>query len=505
MNETVVELRGIEKRFFGVPVLEDVNLRFAAGRVTGIVGENGAGKSTLMNLLGGIHAPDRGDMVLDGRPYAPRDPAEARTAGVALVHQELNLFANLSVAENLRLTDFPGVRRCGGALIHPGRLHREAQEVLRRVALDVPPSTLVERLTPGQQQLVEIAKGLQRGAHLLLLDEPTTSLTETEAGRLFEIVQSLKTQDMAVVYISHNLNHVLKVCDDVVVLRDGRVQAHGPRGEFDLDRLISLMVGRTIDNVFPDRTARPSDEPLLEVEALTQPGVVNRVSFALHQGEVLGLSGLMGAGRTELARILFGLDPYASGRILIRGKPLKPKPATCIQRGMALVTESRRDDGLLMDSPIVDNAVLASLGGFSTRVGGFFRGGRASNEVKRMVTRLSIACRSIRNQPVKTLSGGNQQKVVLGKWLLAQPRVIILDEPTRGVDVGAKVEIYRLIGDLVAAGSGVLIISSELEELVGLCDRILVMTAGEIRSEVRRDQFDREHLLREAFGRERIG
>jgi ribose transport system ATP-binding protein len=337
------------------------------------------------------------------------------------------------------------------------------------------------------------------------LDEPTTSLTETEAARLFKIIQSLKSRGIAVVYISHNLGHVMKICDDVVVLRDGRVQAHGPRQEFDLDRMISLMVGRTIDRVFPERRSRPAEAPLLEVNDLTQPGLINRVSFTLHRGEVLGLSGLMGAGRTELARILFGLDPYASGRISIEGKPLRPSPKACIDRGMALVTESRRDDGLLMDSPVLENVVLASLGTFSTRIGGFFRRGRAARDVQQATSRLSVACRSLTKQPVKTLSGGNQQKIVLGKWLLAQPQAIILDEPTRGVDVGAKVEIYRLITDLVAAGSGVLIISSELEELVGLCDRILVMTAGEIRSEVRHDDFDREHLLREAFGRERIG
>ena len=501
-----LRLSQIGKQFFGVPVLSDIHLNLSAGQVMGLIGENGAGKSTLMNICGGLLQPDRGHLRLAGQPYAPRDAAEAAACGIAIVHQELNLFPNLTVAENLLLTDFPGLgtRRGRTLWINRKSLVQQAHAALARVGLEVSPDERLERLSPGQRQLVEIAKALRQQAKVMLFDEPTTSLTTREAERLFEIIRDLKQRGMAIVYISHNLNDVRQLCDSIVVLRDGQIQADGPANDFELDQLIALMVGRQISQIFPNRPPIGQGAPLFQVAHLTQPGVVRDIGFDLQRGEVLGLSGLMGAGRTELARMLFGLEPFATGQIWLDGKPFDPTPRRCISHGMALVTENRREDGLLLEASILDNAVLAALPRFANRVSQRFRSRQAVQAVSDVADQMHVSFRSLTRQPVMTLSGGNQQKVVIGKWLLTQPRMVILDEPTRGIDVGAKVEIYRLINQLAQTGTGILIISSELEELVGLCDRILVMAQGEIRSEVTRDQFDREHLLREAFGKERL-
>lgn len=502
MTEPILEIDQLTKCFFGVPVLSDIQLRLHAGQSIGLIGENGAGKSTLLNLIGGLLQPDGGQMRLFGQTYAPQSAADATALGIALVHQELNLFPNLNVAENIFLTDFPSAG--WGAWIRKRQLFEQTTQVLRRVGLEVSPQELLERLSPGQRQLVEVAKAIRQNARVLLLDEPTTSLTAPESERLFAILRDLRHRGMSVVYISHNLNDVRALCDSIVVLRDGQIQANGPAESFDLDQLISLMVGRRIHQLYPERQSACTERPVLEVRELSQPGVVRDISFQLFQGEVLGISGLMGAGRTELARMLFGLDPYQSGTISVYGKRIRPTPQRCIRAGMAFVTESRREDGLLLDASILDNSVLASLRRFTRPVIPWFQQLRARAAVQQATSDLQLRYHSATQQPVITLSGGNQQKVVVAKWMLTEPRIVILDEPTRGIDVGAKVELYRLINRLAEQGTGLLIISSELEELVGLCDRILVMANGQLRSEVRRDQFDRETLLREAFGKERL-
>ncbi len=504
----LLQFEAIGKSFFGVPVLKAVNFGVGEGRIVGLVGENGAGKSTLMNLLGGILMPDAGTMRFRGATYAPRTPRDARAAGIGFVHQELNLFPNLSIAENLFLTGFPRM----GPLIRSRELIKRAAGLLSRVGLDLPPTTAVERLTTGERQLVEIAHALSFDARLIILDEPTTSLSAREIDRLFALVRQLRDEGRSLFYISHALGDVLNLSDDVVVLRDGEVVGQGKAAGFDQSRLVSLMVGRELKQLFPARRAAASPEapgsagpgsaagaPLLEVRHVSQPGVVHDISFTLRRGELLGLSGLMGAGRTELARILFGLDPHEGGTISVAGLPLAGSPRRRIRCGLAMLTESRRDDGLCLEASVADNMALVTLPGRTAtplRLLDFTALREALAKVReavRLQPRLTGA------QPVKTLSGGNQQKVVLAKWLLAEPQVLILDEPTRGIDVGAKSEIYQLVRELADRGAGVLIVSSDLEELVGLCDRILVMNRGRITGEFGHDEFDRERILNAAL------
>lgn len=462
-----------------------------------------------MNLLGGNLQPDAGELRVNGQPYSPRNPNDARAAGIAFVHQELNLFPNLSIAENLFLTDFPLVGG-GTPWIDRRALRSRAAELLRQVGLDHSPDTLVERLPTGERQLVEIAKAIGANARIIILDEPTTSLSARECERLFTLLNQLREQGIAMIYISHALGDVLRLCDDLVVLRDGEVVGGGAATEFTHDRLVSLMVGRQLNQLYPERRppARrelrdmrnaPSRRPALQVCSLSQPGVVRDISFSLAAGEVLGISGLMGAGRSELARILFGLDPYSSGEILLDDKPLDGPPRDRIRRGLAFLTEDRRQEGLCMEAAIADNLALVTLAQHARTPARWldFAGIRSAVTQMRDAVRLSPAARDA--QPVRTLSGGNQQKVVLGKWLLAEPKVLILDEPTRGIDVGAKFEIYQLIHQLADRGAGVLVISSEIEELIGICDRILVMRQGEITGEFPREEFDREKILAAAL------
>ena len=492
----MLEFRDIRKSFFGVPVLKGVSFTVGAGRIVGLVGENGAGKSTLMNILGGNHRPDGGALLLDGGAFEPRGPRDAEAARVAFIHQELNLFPNLSIAENLFLTAFP--RRTGTPFIATKPLRERTRGLLAEVGLDAPPETPVEQLSAGERQLVEIAKALSLEARLIILDEPTTSLTARETERLFALMERLRGRGIAMIYISHVLEDVLRLCDDIVVLRDGELVATGPRVEFPKERMVTLMVGRTIQQFFPPRTTAPSSESVLEVDGLTQPGVVRDIRFTLRRGEVLGLAGLMGSGRSELARILFGLDPCARGEVRVNGRALdRRSPRACIRERIAFLTEDRRAEGLCLEASIADNLALVTLPAHAPLGWLHLAGLRARTAGIREAVRLNKSARDA--QPVKSLSGGNQQKVVLAKWLLAEPSVFILDEPTRGIDVGAKTEIYALINDLVARGAGVLVISSEIEELIGICDRILVMNRGELTDEIARPDFDRERILRAAL------
>ncbi len=494
----MIEFLNIEKSFFGVKVLKGVSFAVKPGQTVGIVGENGAGKSTLMNIIGGNLAADSGEMRLDGRPYAPESPREAERARVAFIHQELNLFANLTIAENIFIGGFPR-RHTWLPFIERRRIHERTNELLREVNLTSPPDTPIERLSAGERQLVEIAKALAFDARLIIFDEPTTSLTARETERLFTIIGRLRARGISMIYISHGLGHVLKLCDEIVVLRDGAVVGNEPVSHFTLERMVALMVGREITQLFPKRDTQPGDEIALDVRGVSQPGVARDITFQLRRGEILGVSGLMGSGRSELARILFGLDPCAAGEIRLNGELLTGlSPRERIERGLAFLTEDRRAEGLCMEAAIADNIALVALPRFVRTLVRFVNRTESRAAVNAIRGAVKLTAGAPDEQAVKTLSGGNQQKVVLAKWLLIDPKVFILDEPTRGIDVGAKHEAYRLINQMAARGAAVLMISSEVEELIGMCDRILVMGGGEIRDTIEPHQFDRERILRAA-------
>jgi len=503
-SNELVSFQQIEKSFFGVRVLKQISFSVAAGRIVGVVGENGAGKSTLMNVLGGNLQADAGTMRFNGENFAPKSPRDAKAAGIGFVHQELNLFTNLSIAENLFVTDFPMT----GPVIDRAELNQRTAGLLQRVGLELSPDTVVERLSSGERQLVEIAHALSFDARLLILDEPTTSLSSRECDRLFALVRQLRDDGRSIIFISHALGDVLRLCDEVVVLRDGEVVGKGNATEFSSLRLVSLMAGREFKQLFPERKSRVQREPLLEVRHVSQPGIVRDISFTLRRGEVLGLSGLMGAGRTELARIIFGLDPHSGGEIRMEGERLRGLPRSRVKQRVAMLTESRREDGLCLEASVADNMALVTLPQRTRTPGRLIDFAGVKNALARIREAVRLQPTVRFEQPVQTLSGGNQQKVVLAKWLLAEPKVLILDEPTRGIDVGAKFEIHQLILERADRGAGVLVISSEIEELIGLCDRILVLSRGQITAEFTRAEADRERILQAAFagheGRETV-
>ncbi len=501
MTAPVLKLNGISKAFAGVHALKDVSLELNGGAILGLVGQNGAGKSTLMNIIGGILKPDAGNLELSGVSYAPPSPGAAAKHGIAFIHQELSLFTNLTIAENIFLARFPVGRF--GALIDRAALHDKARELLNRVNLDLEPQALVSTLSPGERQLVEVARALQLDADIIIFDEPTTSLTARETKRLFTLIKQLRKSGKAIVYISHILADVLALADDIVVLRDGEVVAAGPAEKFTVSGMVVAMVGRSLEQLYPPRLATPQEEVLLSAHGLSARGIIDDVNFDLHKGEILGLFGLMGSGRTELARILFGIEPHDAGKIVVAGEELTGQsPLDSIQHRIAFVTENRRAEGLLLKASIADNVALAALSDLSVSPAGFIEPDRLQESVGAAVAGLSIKAPSLRT-PAKDLSGGNQQKVVLAKWLLCNPSVFIIDEPTRGIDVGAKYEIYSIIDRLAADKGGVLFISSELEELLAMCDHILVMSKGEIVGSFARAGFDRERILAAAFGETR--
>jgi len=497
----ILEYHGVGKSFFGVPVLQNVSFSLQEGHILGVVGENGAGKSTLVNILGGVVQPDEGHIQFRGREFCARRPTDAFAQGIAFIHQELNLFTNLSVAENLFIAGFPTRRFAGLRWIDRRRAAERAGELLRTVGLAIPPDTPVEMLSQGERQLVEIAKALGMDARLIIFDEPTTSLSRADAERLLALIGRLRAERISIIYISHTLSDIFRLCDDLLVLRDGEVVGTGPRERFSEAALISLMVGRTLDQYYPPRDAQPSGEVALEVAGLYQPGIAEKIEFRLHRGEVLGIAGLMGAGRSELARILFGLEPHSAGKIWVAGHEVQVRsPREAIRHGMAFLTDDRREEGLFMQAGVTGNIGIVSLRSF-TRGTGLVNATALKRSVAELAAAVRIKCANLDRQEVKTLSGGNQQKVVFAKWLLSKPAVLILDEPTRGIDIGARHEVYQIVNELAGRGTAILLISSDIEELIGVCDRILVMCAGEVRDEMKRAGFDRERILRAALGR----
>jgi ribose transport system ATP-binding protein len=490
------EMRGIRKAFGATVALDGVDLAVAPGEVCALVGQNGAGKSTLMAVLSGALAPDAGEMTLDGAPYRPKNPAEARRAGVAMIYQELSLAPHLTVMENILLGAEPA--RLG--LMRWNEVRERAQAVLAELHhADIAPEATVAALSPAEQQLVEIARALAVGSRVLVLDEPTSSLAREDALRLFDLVRRLKTRGHAVVYISHFIEEVLAVADRYVVLRDGRNVGGGPAAGATAEAIVSLMVGRRVDDLYP-RGARQRGEAILEVEAF-EPGAA---SFTLHRGEVLGIAGLLGAGRTRLLRALFGLAPVTSGRVRLAAFTGPHSPARRWRQGMGMLSEDRKGEGLALGLSIADNLTLSRLERLGP--GPTVMPSRQDSASRRWIDRLGIRCRGPR-QAVAELSGGNQQKVALARLLHHDVDVLVLDEPTRGIDVASKAEIYALIDALAAGGSApggrpkaVLIVSSYLPELLGLCDRIAVMHRGRLGPARPASELDEHRLMLEATG-----
>jgi ribose transport system ATP-binding protein len=493
--EPLLTLSGLTKRYATV-VLDHVSLELHPGEIHALVGENGAGKSTLARILAGLVMPDAGVMTLAGRPHAPRGKPDAEANGIRMVMQELNLIGTLSIAENIFLEHLPN--RLGW--IHRTRLHDAARALLERVGLsEVDPDRRVDTLGIGHQQLVEIAAGLSQDCRLLILDEPTAALTVPEIDRLFEQLHNLRAAGTAVLYISHRMEEILRISDRISVLRDGRLIATRPAAGFRLEEIIRLMVGRDLGQVI-DRTAHKPGRVVLRVSGLRREPVVHDVSFEAHAGEILGFAGLMGSGRTEAMRLVFGADRRDAGEIFLGGsaRPARLRtPRDAVRLGLALLPESRKEHGLLLPLSIRSNLTLLCLAAMS-RALGWIQTSQEDTEARRWVDRLSIRCHSL-GQRVGELSGGNQQKVVLAKWLARNCDVLIFDEPTRGIDVGARHEIYQLLGRLTDEGKALVVVSSDLKELLALCDRIAVMSAGRVAAVFRRDEWTEDRILSAAL------
>jgi ribose transport system ATP-binding protein len=491
----LLEARGIGKRFPGAQALDDVSLTVGRGEVLALIGENGAGKSTLLKILAGVCPPDEGRLAVDGSEVAFDGVQDALAVGIALIHQELNLADNLDLAGNIFLGREP--RR--GGFLRSADMHREAADWLRLVGLDLDPATPLADLPISRQQLVEIAKALSTRARLLIMDEPTSSLSARETDTLFGVVRDLRAQGVSVIWISHRLGEVIELADRVVVLRDGRNAGEiADRSQIDHDTMIRMMVGRAIDRL-ARRPSHPPGEEVLAVAGLqtrAHPG--QSLSLSVRASEIVGIAGLVGAGRTELLTTLFGVTPPVAGSIRVAGRPLAPRsPRDAIRAGLALVPEDRKQQGLVLEMAVRENMSLVSLASASR--GGFVDFAAERRLAAEMIPRLRIKTPNDR-QTVRFLSGGNQQKVVLAKWLAMRPRLLLLDEPTRGIDVGAKAEIYDLVHRLAGEGLAVLFVSSDMEELLSLADRGLVMHEGRLAGELARDQLSEENVMRLAAG-----
>lgn len=498
-SSALLWMQNVSKSFPGVLALDNVSLHVHAGEVLGLIGQNGAGKSTLMKILSGVYSIDTGSIMLEGKPVQIHNPHHAQQLGVSIIYQELNLMPNLSVMENI----FVG-REPGPPIFFSRRVvESAAQKILDRLKLTIKPTAIVRSLSVAEQQMVEIAKAISREVKVLIMDEPTSSLSETEVNTLFSIIAELKAQGMGVIFISHRLDEVLHICDRVSVLRDGRHVGDADIVDVSKDDMIRMMVGRSLETFFHEEEAAASSAPdiVLEVRNLWRRGnaldpnaeVLKDVSFSLRRGEILGLAGLVGAGRTELVRTIFGADQHSAGEIRINGAPVNiHSPLDAISHGIGLVPEDRKGQGLILAQSVSFNMTLANLQAFTQM--GFVRGGDERKQVGDYIKRLTVRTPS-QEQKVVNLSGGNQQKVVISKWLMVQPKILIMDEPTRGIDVGAKSEIYELMRQLAQAGISILMISSEFPELLAMSDRIVCLTEGRVTGELSRREATLESLM----------
>ena len=487
----LLEMRGITKEFPGVKALDGVNLTVRAGTVHALMGENGAGKSTLMKCLFGIYAKDSGTITLDGKEVSFKSSKEALENGVAMVHQELNQALTRSVTDNLWLGRYPKV---GGIIVSEGIMRRRTQEIFEELDVHVDPRAIMSTLPVSQRQMVEIAKAVSYDSKVIVFDEPTSSLTEVEVEHLFRIINMLRSKGCGIIYISHKMEEILRISDDVTIMRDGQWVATRPAKELTMDEIIRLMVGRELTNRFPPKDNVPGDV-ILEVENLSGKYTrLQEASFQLHKGEILGIAGLDGSGRTEVLENLFGAMTKGSGTIRLHGREIRNRtPRESIKNGFALLTEERRATGIFGIRDIRDNTVISNLKNY-------LMGGICLSD-KKMKADTDWAIQAMRiktpsqSTQIRSLSGGNQQKVIIGRWLLTKPEVLLLDEPTRGIDVGAKYEIYQLIIELAKEGKGVIMVSSEMPELLGVCDRILVMSGGRLAGEVDAKATSQEEIL----------
>ncbi|MCA6816116.1 sugar ABC transporter ATP-binding protein [Escherichia coli] len=495
MSETFLQMKHITKRFPGVLALNDVQFTLRRGEVHALLGENGAGKSTLMKILSGVYQPDEGEIIFEDKPVSFSDPLSAQNVGITIIHQEFNLFPELTVEENI----FIGREFCKK---NRWRLDEKQQrqatiEILQKLNLAIKPDTLVADLTVAQQQMVEIAKAISVNARILIMDEPTAALTETEIESLFRVTRLLKEQGTGIVYISHRLEELALIADRATVMRDGQYISTVDYECVKISDLIAMMVGRDLGNIYPRREALQQRIPVLEVNGLTRKGVLNDINFTLYRGEILGFAGLMGAGRTELARAIFGADSIDSGTLKLNGKETVIKDISdAIQQGISYLTEDRKKEGLALNLSVERNIMLGNYPEYSDRFGNI-DSRRCQQTSEEQVKALRIKTPNL-EQAALNLSGGNQQKIIIARWVCKDTDILIFDEPTRGIDVGAKLEIYELMNRLVAKGKSIIMISSELPEVLGMCDSILVMRSGRITGELSAKEATQEKIMQYA-------
>jgi len=496
MDSFKLQVLNISKTFPGVLALDNISLQLREGSVLVLCGENGAGKSTLMKIINGVHQPDVGEIRIDGIKVQIRNPIQARKHGIAMIFQELNYIPELTVEESL----FCGRLPTKFGKVDWRSVRRQTLELLKNENLPYSPTTPMKELSISDIQMLEILRAVSLEAKILIMDEPTSAITEREVDRLFQKIAELKARGASIIYISHKMDEIFKIADDIAILRDGRVVDSKPKEEFDIEKVISMMVGRKLSSNFP-KTEVPWGEEALRVEHLNSPGIFNDISFSVRRGEIIGFAGLMGAGRTEVMRAIFGLDPHTSGEIFIRGKKVRIRSVgDAISSKVAMLSEDRRRYGLVSVRSIRENVTLSSLHRFIHH--GWLHTAKETEVVSEICARMSVKAPGL-HTVVEALSGGNQQKVVLAKWMLNEPDVLIMDEPTRGIDVGAKYEIYKLMSQLALENRALIMVSSELPELLGMCDRIYVMCKGEIAGEIPRDEFTQEAIMRLATGLEK--
>lgn len=490
-REFLLEMKDICKYFPGVKALDRVSFRVRPGSVHALMGENGAGKSTLMKCLFGMYGRDSGEVYLDGERVDFKNPVDALRHGVAMVHQELNQALSRTVMDNIWLGRYPTV---GGILVSERKMLRRTESIFESLGITVDPRRVMSTMSVSDRQMVEIAKAVSYDARILVFDEPTSSLNDREVAHLFRIIRMLRDRGCGIVYISHKMEEILAISDDVTVMRDGRWVATERAADLSIDAIIRLMVGRTLENRFPEKINRPA-EPILEVRELgARYSVLRDISFTLHRGEILGVAGLAGAGRSELLETLYGVATRDGGEILKEGQPIENRsPREAIRHGFALLTEERRATGIFGVLSVRENTTIANLSRY-LRGGLFLSNRQMQHETDHMIRSMKIKTPDQRTQ-IRTLSGGNQQKVILGRWLLTEPDILLLDEPTRGIDIGAKYEIYRLMIDLAAQGKAIMMVSSEMPELLGVCDRILVLSGGQLAGEVKASETNQEEIM----------